>query len=123
MSEKTNDKPIHAGRYAAIASVSAALLASSCCVVPLVLVTLGASGVWIGSLSSLDPYKGYFSAIALVFLAAGFWQAYKKQPVACEGDTLCAKPASRRITKTVLWVAAILILLSLSIDWWAPFFY
>lgn len=123
MNEQTNDQSINRGRYAAIASVLAALLASSCCVVPLVLVTLGVSGVWIGSLTSLDPYKGYFSAIALVFLAAGFWQAYKKQPGACDSDTLCAKPTSRRITKTVLWVAAILILLSLSIDWWAPFFY
>lgn len=123
MSEQIIDKPIRQGRFAAIASVMAALLASSCCVVPLVLVTLGASGVWIGSLSSLNPYKGYFAAVALVFLAAGFWQAYKKQPVECEAGTFCAKPASRRITRTVLWVAAMLILLSLSIDWWAPFFY
>ncbi len=42
-------------RIAATGSVIGAVLASSCCIVPLLLVTLGVSGAWIGSLSALEP--------------------------------------------------------------------
>ncbi|WP_222873573.1 mercuric transporter MerT family protein [Hankyongella ginsenosidimutans] len=46
-----------------------AVLASSCCVVPLVLVTLGVSGAWIGSLTALEPYKLFFVLVTLALLA------------------------------------------------------
>lgn len=110
-------------RFAAIGSVIGAVLASSCCLVPLLLVTLGVSGVWIGTLSALDPYKGYFAAVTLAFIGAGFWQVYKKNPVACEDGSYCARPGSGRVTKITLWVATVLVLAALTIDWWAPLFY
>lgn len=49
-----------------------AVQASSCCIGPLLLITLGVSGPWIGSLTVLAPYQGYFIAATLVFLAGGF---------------------------------------------------
>jgi mercuric ion transport protein len=110
-------------RFAAIASVLGAVLASSCCVVPLVLVTLGASGAWIGNLTVLDPYKGYFAVVTVAFLGAGFWQVYWKKEVACEADSYCASPTSGNVIKVALWVAAALIFSALTIDWWAPWFY
>jgi mercuric ion transport protein len=110
-------------RVAAIGSVVGAVLASSCCVVPLVLVTLGASGAWIGNLSALDPYKGYFAAITVMFLAAGYWQVYRKQKVDCEDGSYCASPSSSRVTRAALWIATVLVLSALTIDWWAPLFY
>ena len=99
------------------------MLASSCCVVPLVLVTLGASGAWIGNLSALDPYKNYFALVTLVFIGAGFWQVYFKQNAACDDGSFCADPASARVTKTALWIATVLVVSALTIDWWAPLFY
>jgi mercuric ion transport protein len=110
-------------RFAAIGSVVGAVLASSCCVVPLVLVTLGASGAWIGNLSALDPYKGYFAAITLVFLGMGYWQAYRNQKILCEDGSYCASPTSGRVTKAALWIATALVLSALTIGWWAPLFY
>ena len=122
-----NDQPINpepsSGRFAAIAGVAIAVLASSCCVVPLVLVTLGASGAWIGYLSALDPYKGYFAAVALGFVGAGFWQVYGKTNVARENGSHCASRTSKRITIVSLWAAMTLVLSALTIDWWAPLFY
>ena len=112
-----------AGRFAVIGSVAGAILASSCCVVPLVLVTLGASGAWIGSLSALDPYKGYFALFTFVCLGFGYRQAFSRREVECEDTSSCATPASRRITKSVLIVATVLVAASLTIDWWAPLFY
>ncbi len=123
MSEQPTTTPTNNGLFAAIAGVLGAVLASSCCVVPLVLVTLGASGAWIGNLSALDPYKGYFAAITLAFLGAGFWQVYLKKAALCEDGSFCATPTSGRITKTTLWIATVLVLSALTIDWWAPWFY
>jgi mercuric ion transport protein len=100
-----------------------AFLASACCIGPLVLLTLGISGAWIGNLTALEPYKPVFAVIALGFIAAGFRQVYFRKPTVCEPGSYCARPASSRITKTALWGALILVLAALSIDWWAPLLY
>ncbi len=113
---------VQKGQLAALASVTGALLASSCCIAPLVLVTLGASGAWIGNLSILEPYKTIFAGITFVFLGAGYWWIYHRPNVACEGS-YCASPVSNRLTKSALWLAVSLVILALSIDFWAPFFY
>ena len=110
-------------RIAATGSVIGAILASSCCIVPLVLVTLGASGAWIGNLTVLEPYKPIFAAVTFVFLGIGYWQVYHKPEIACEEGSYCATPASNRIAKGALWSATILVLLALTINFWAPLFY
>jgi mercuric ion transport protein len=109
--------------WLAAGGVLGAILASACCIVPLVLVTLGISGAWIGNLTALEPYKPLTSGIAIVFIGLGFWHVYfRKKPVCVEGS-YCARPQSSRITKTALWGAAVLVLLSVTINWWAPLFY
>lgn len=100
-----------------------ALLASSCCVVPLLLVTLGVSGAWIGNLTALAPYKPYFLAAAVPLLGAAFWQVYFKAEKACGAGPDCARPPSIRITKAVLWLATALTLLAATVNLWAPLFY
>lgn len=113
-----------AQKIAAAGGLFGAIAASSCCVVPLVLVSLGASGAWIGSLTVLEPYKPVFIGVALVFIAAGFWRVYfKKAEQPCEDGTLCARPDSARLTKAALWISAILVLLAATTDYWAPLFY
>ncbi|VAV93766.1 Mercuric transport protein, MerT [hydrothermal vent metagenome] len=107
----------------ATGSVLGAILASSCCIVPLVLISLGVSGAWIGSLTALEPYKPIFIGIAAVFLGLGFWHVYFKKQPPCEDDSYCARPASSRITKAALWIATLVVLLALTIDYWAPLFY
>ena len=110
-------------RVVATGSVISAILASSCCILPLVLVTLGASGAWIGNLTVLEPYKPIFAAITFVFLGFGYWQIYRKPKIACEEGSYCATPASDRVAKGALWSATALVLLALTVDFWAPLFY
>jgi len=45
------------GRGALVARGLVAILASTCCLGPLVLVALGVSGAWIGNLTVLEPYR------------------------------------------------------------------
>src|SRR6201987_4187093 len=54
-----------------------ALAASSCCILPLVLFSLGVSGAWIGNFTRLAPYQPYFIAATLVFLGCGYWLGFR----------------------------------------------
>ena len=108
---------------AATGCVIGAVLASSCCIVPLLLVTLGISGAWIGSLSALEPYKLWFVAVTTIFLGIGFWQVYWKAKQECEEGSYCASPKSDQVVKIALWSATLLVVLALTIAYWAPIFY
>ncbi|PHS22632.1 MAG: mercury transporter MerT [Robiginitomaculum sp.] len=109
--------------WLATGGMAGAIIASSCCIVPLVLVMLGLSGAWVSNLTALEPYKPIFLLITAGLIGAGFWQVYRRPKQDCDDGSLCAKPASRRITKLVLWVATALALLAASVNFWAPWFY
>lgn len=109
--------------WIAAGGVIGAVLASSCCVVPLLLLTLGVSGAWIGNFTALEPFKPWFLAVALAFIALGFRQVYFEVKPACVAGAYCAKPERIVVTKAALWIATLLVVLSASIDWWAPYFY
>jgi mercuric ion transport protein len=113
------------GRPAWIAAggVIGALLASACCIVPLLLVTLGISGAWIANLTALEPYKPYVAAVTLALIGLGFWRVYFRPKAECEEGSYCARPQSALLTKSALWIGAVMTLLALTIEWWAPLFY
>ena len=98
-------------------------LASACCIVPLLFVTLGISGAWIANLTALEPYKPYVAAVTLALLGYGFWHVYFKPKPPCEDGAYCARPQSALTTKAALWLGLAIVILALTIDWWAPWFY
>ena len=49
-------------RLVAVGGILGAIGASSCCIIPLILFSLGISGAWIGNLTALAPYKPFFVA-------------------------------------------------------------
>lgn len=109
-------------RLVAAGGLIGAILASSCCIAPLLLLTLGVSGAWVGNLTALAPYQGYFIAATLAFLGAGFWYVYWKPKQACEVGSYCASPASDRVVKIALWSATALVGLALAINFILPYF-
>lgn len=118
--------PEHAARrtrWLAVGGIGGALLASSCCIAPLLLATLGISGAWIGALTALEPYKPYVLAVTAALLGAGFWHVYIRPAKLCADGSYCARPMSGVITRTVLWLATLIAVLSATIDTWAPIFY
>ncbi|HEX5184987.1 MAG TPA: mercuric transporter MerT family protein [Allosphingosinicella sp.] len=110
-------------RWLAAGGVVGAVLASTCCIVPLLLVTIGVSGAWIGNLTALEPYSIYFMIAAVAFVGLGFWHVYFRRSPDCVDGSYCAQPQSRRTTKIALWAAALLLLLNATMGWWAPLFY
>ena len=106
-------------RLVAAGSVLGALAASSCCILPLVLFSLGISGAWIASFTTLAPYKPYFAAATLALLGYGYYLVYVKPKQAC-ADGSCARPLPSRPVKSSLWIATVLVVAALSFDYVAP---
>ena len=119
------DSPIgrsRSGRSALLTGGLAAILASTCCLGPLVLITLGISGAWISNLTLLEPYRPVFigvAALALVFAYRRIWRA----SAACEPGQVCARPEVRRGYKTLIWIVLGLVIIPLGFPLIAPWFY
>ncbi|NOR19861.1 MAG: mercury transporter MerT [Xanthomonadales bacterium] len=110
-------------RATAAGGLIASLLASSCCLGPLLLVSIGVSGAWIGNLAALEAYKSFFVLIGIVLLASGFWQVYIRPKRVFPDGEVCVPVLTDYMVKLALWIATILILLAISIGYWAPVFY
>ena len=105
----------------AAGGVLGAIAASSCCILPLVLFSLGASGAWIGQLTSLAPYQPIFVAVTVAFLGYGYWLVYRKPKAACAEQAACANPAPNRLVKSALWSATALVIAAFSFNYVAPY--
>jgi mercuric ion transport protein len=110
------------GRGALFAGGLAAILASSCCLGPLLLVALGFSGAWIGTLTVLEPYRPIFIGIALLAMFVA-WRRIYRPTRACEPGEVCAVPQVRTTYKVLFWVVAALVLVALGFPYVVPLFY
>jgi len=100
----------------------AAILASACCLGPLLLVTLGLGGAWIGNLTKLEPYRPFFLTAALVAMFFAWRRIYRPAAV-CKPAEVCAIPQVRRTYKIVFWIVAALVLIALGFPYVLPWFY
>ncbi|MGE4306515.1 MAG: mercuric ion transporter MerT [Novosphingobium sp.] len=110
------------GRGALVAGGIAAVLASACCLGPLVLVSLGFSGAWIGNLTVLEPYRPLFTGAALIALFFA-WRRIFRPAHACDPTDMCAIPRVRTGYKITFWIVVALVLVALAFPYVLPFFY
>src|SRR2546421_12692028 len=80
----------------AVGGLLGALAASSCCILPLVLFSLGVSGAWIGTFTQLAPYQPYIIAATLAFLGCGYWLVFPSSETASAEGEAGAKPLPQR---------------------------
>lgn len=110
------------GLRSLVAGGLAALLASTCCLGPLVLITLGFSGAWISKLTILEPYQPIFigaALVALFFAGKRIWR-----PVAqCAPGEMCALPRVRRAYQILFVGVCMLLIMALVFPLMAPWFY
>jgi len=107
-------------RLMAAGGLVGALAASSCCILPLVLFSLGVSGAWIGNFTRLAPYQPYFIAASIGCLGYGYWLVYRSTKLACAGGEACARPLSNWLVQLGLIAATVLVVLAVAFDFLAP---
>ena len=89
-----------------LAGTVSALGASTCCLMPLALVSVGIGGVWVAQLRALERFYPVFVAVALGAFAYGFYRLYIR-PAPCEGETACAAPATQRRQRIAFWTSLV----------------
>lgn len=100
----------------------AAVLASTCCLGPLMLVALGFSGAWIGNLARLEPYRPWFIGAALIALFFAGRRIFRKAE-ACAPGEVCALPRPRRAYKLIFGIVSALVIVALAFPYVARLFY
>lgn len=129
LNRREQTTPSRSGRKGLLASgsVIGAILASSCCILPLVLLSLGIGGAWMSNLTALEPYQPVFLLFTLGMLGVGFYNVYRKpkdtcRADACDMDGYCGTPLAERVIKIALWSATLLVVLVLAWPYIAPLF-
>ncbi len=103
-----------------IAGITAAVLASVCCVGPLLLLGLGVSGAWISNLAALEPFRPYMIGATLLFLALAFRKLYLV-PQNCAPDASCANPKTLRKQRFLFWSISSVLLVLIAFPWYAQY--
>lgn len=109
-----------------VSALSAALMASICCIGPLVFavisVGVGATGFLastVGVLNGLLPYRPAFIGLTILLLGIGFYLAYRKPESArCAPGEECAQENLTGRNKTWLWIIAMLALVLVLAPYW-----
>ena len=87
-------------------AILAAVAASSCCILPLLLGAASVGTVGLGAV--LAPYRPYLIGLTLLLLGAGFYFIYQPQRVGGEAECCDVKAVrTRRMSKAVLWAVAL----------------
>lgn len=113
--------PAKSSLPAILGATLAAIGASVCCVVPLVLVLLGISGAWIANLTALDAWRPWFSVATLLCLGLAFWNLYGP-PSRCRTDGECVDPRVLQRRRRWLWFATVFIALLLLFPYYVVWF-
>lgn len=101
------------------AGAISALGASTCCVLPLVLVSIGVGGAWVAQLRELERFYYVFVAIAIGAFGYAFYRLYLR-PVPCAPDTACAALPVRRRQRIAFWIALIIAKLLVLFPFYGP---
>lgn len=99
------------------------VLASVCCVGPLVAVSLGIGGAMVAGMVAFESYRPALIAMALLALGYAGWQIYRRPASAGESGAVCALPRADRAYKVGFWLVAALAAASIGSPYLAPFFY
>lgn len=110
------------GRGALLVGGLAAILASTCCLGPLILLMLGISGAWIANLTALEPYRPIFIGAAAVALVIAYRQIFRRVAT-CRPGEICAMPQVRATYKALFGLVVVLLAIALSYPFVAPYFY
>lgn len=101
-----------------LASLGAAILASLCCIGPLVAAVLGLGAF--GAAAVLESFRPYFLGLTALLLGGAWYLAYRPgNNAACANDA-CPPGNARRHTRLLLWIATGFISLFAAFPYYSP---
>ena len=100
-----------------VGSVGAGVLASACCLGPLLMSMLGLSGLAFAQ--RLEPLRPYLLGLTYLLLAGAFWLEYRPRATDCGPGASCDMPRGSRLGRIGLWTAAFVVVLATTFPWYA----
>lgn len=91
-----------------------AVVASSCCVIPLGLAALGAGASVFSGLELVAEWRIPLLAVAALAMIGGWGAWWMKRPIACASDSGCARPKRARSTLALLLCGSAIMLAAAS---------
>lgn len=110
----TEQKPPEDSTWLGIGAMLAAIAASVCCVVPLLLLSLGIGGAWMSNLTAMTPFRPFFIILTLVFIGLGFRKLYLT-PDDCHEGQACSTLEVKQKQRLIFWIGSVFILLLLAL--------
>jgi mercuric ion transport protein len=102
-------------------SVLSGLLASACCLGPLVLTFLGVSGAALAH--RFEALRPFLLLSTYGLLAAAFYLTYRPRQAECLPGDPCAIPRAGRVGKLMLWIGAVLAVLLTAFPWYSQYLF
>ncbi len=99
-----------------VGALLAAVGASVCCVLPVVVAFAGVGSAAFGAL--FEPYRPYMIGATALLLGFAFYRAYRPQEAECAPGESCAVPENRRGQRLLLWIVAVVAILLLSFPYY-----
>ena len=101
-------------------SVVGSVLASACCIGPVVLVLLGVSGA--AAALRFEPFRPYLLAVTYGLLAGGFYLTYRPAED-CAPGAACETAVASRAAKALLWVSAFVVIVVTAFPWYSVYLF
>lgn len=83
-----------------IGGVITAIVASLCCIGPVVVALIGVGSI--GAFSVFEAYRPYLIGLTVAILGLAFYLTYRKREVKCEDDT-CKVESAGKWNKVAVW--------------------
>lgn len=102
-----------------------ALLASLCCITPVLAILGGLSGI-ASTFSFLEPLRPYFIASTAIILGYVFYNAYKQKKTEIDCDCETEDKESKKSfinSKSFLWIVAIIAVILISFPYYSKVFF
>lgn len=113
------EKPIVKEKLALSSSLIASILASLCCIAPLVTVALGLGSF--GLSSFFETLRPYLLVATALLLGTAFYFTYRKTAVVCENE-VCKRERVGRFNKVMLWTVTGLVILFATFPYYSGLF-
>lgn len=102
-------------------SVIGGILASACCIGPLVFALLGISGAALAR--SFEPLRPYLLVATYALLGGAFYSTYRPAKAECAPGEACEMPRVNRLGKIMLWIAVVVVLVTTAFPWYSVYLF
>ena len=102
-------------------SVVGGILASACCLGPLVFALLGISGAAFAR--SFEPLRPWLLLATYALLGGAFYQTYRPARAECGPGEACEMRRVNRAGRVALWIAAVVVVLTTAFPWYSVYLF